>query len=705
MKKIIIGLVVLVVVVIGGAAIAISLVDVNQYKGMIAEEAKKATGRDLTLDGDLKLNISFTPSVSVNGVTFANADWGSRKEMVKLERFEAELQLIPLIFGDIQVNRLVLVGLDVVAETNAQGVGNWVFDTGAPAQPAAAPKAEGESGAFKLPVVRQVHLENIKITYKDGQKGETIDLALDSLEASADSATSPLKIKVAGSYNGVAYNAAGQVGSIQTMLDGGKFPIELEAAALGATVSLKGEVADPRAAKGIDMVVGANVPDLEGTINQAAAIVPALKDTEVPNVAISFSGHVTDPAGGYAVDNMNLNIGQSDLSGKLRIALGGARPNVVAELSSNLIDVDALLPPKQEGATPRAAAGQAGGAAKPDDGRVFPNDPLPLDGLKAADADVKFRGKLVKAAGNEVKDIAVDVMLKDGRLNVKPLSASLGTGGTVAGELALDGSGQAAVLATKLNVTQFDYGAFLKATQNQDIVEGKIDVAADIRGTGASVRALMAGLDGKLTVTGKGGRINSNALNIVSTDLIDLAKLSNSEGDKDIRCIMVDFDIAKGQAKSKYILVETGGMAVVGKGGIDLAQEQPDLFIDPRSKKANLIKVAIPFTVKGTLKSPSVRPDTAALAGSVAGTAAKVGAAVATGGVSLLAGAASDAAGITGGADTTDYCALAFAGKPLEPEKSSSSESGEKSSGPAGAVGDAVKGVGGTLKGILGGGK
>jgi hypothetical protein len=220
----------------------------------------------------------------------------------------------------------------------------------------------------------------------------------------------------------------------------------------------------------------------------------------------------------------------------------------------------------------------------------------------------------------------------------------------------------------------------------------------------------MAGLDGSLKVVGKGGRINSTALNIVSTDLIDLAKFSNSEGDKDIRCIVIDFDIAKGQAKGKTILVETGGMAVVGKGGIDLAQEKPDLQIDPRSKKANLIKVAVPFTVKGTLASPSVRPDAAAVAGAVAGTAAKVGAAVATGGVSLLAGAATDSA-TGGGADETDYCALAFAGKPLEPQKKAAAKSApapsggttkSESSSPVGKAEDAVKGLGGAVKGLFG---
>ena len=77
MKKFLIGLVVLIVVVIGGGVGYLSVADFNQYRGLIAEQAKEATGRDLVIAGDLKLNISLTPSISVAGVSFANASWRS----------------------------------------------------------------------------------------------------------------------------------------------------------------------------------------------------------------------------------------------------------------------------------------------------------------------------------------------------------------------------------------------------------------------------------------------------------------------------------------------------------------------------------------------------------------------------------------------------------------------------------------------------
>ena len=101
--------VVLIGVIVAGVAILGSM-DFNQYKGLVAEQAKKATGRDLTIAGDLNLEISLNPAIAVDGVTFSNAEWGSKPEMAKVDRFAAEVSLIPLLSGQIVINRLLVEG-------------------------------------------------------------------------------------------------------------------------------------------------------------------------------------------------------------------------------------------------------------------------------------------------------------------------------------------------------------------------------------------------------------------------------------------------------------------------------------------------------------------------------------------------------------------------------------------------------------------
>jgi len=106
-----------VALVVAGVAILKSL-DFNDYRALIAENVKEATGRDLVIEGNLDLQISLTPSVAVDGVKFANAAWGSSPEMMTMESFAAEVELIPLLSGDVQVKRIVLQGVDVLLETD-----------------------------------------------------------------------------------------------------------------------------------------------------------------------------------------------------------------------------------------------------------------------------------------------------------------------------------------------------------------------------------------------------------------------------------------------------------------------------------------------------------------------------------------------------------------------------------------------------------
>jgi uncharacterized protein involved in outer membrane biogenesis len=47
--------------------------------------------------------------------------------MLKLGHVEAKVALFPMLSGDIEIERLILEDMDLLAETNEDGVGNWVF--------------------------------------------------------------------------------------------------------------------------------------------------------------------------------------------------------------------------------------------------------------------------------------------------------------------------------------------------------------------------------------------------------------------------------------------------------------------------------------------------------------------------------------------------------------------------------------------------
>ena len=76
-KKIFIIAALLIVVLIVALYAFLSLYDFNKFKPMIAKTVKDATGRELTVAGDIKFELGLRPTLVVEGVRFQNATWSS----------------------------------------------------------------------------------------------------------------------------------------------------------------------------------------------------------------------------------------------------------------------------------------------------------------------------------------------------------------------------------------------------------------------------------------------------------------------------------------------------------------------------------------------------------------------------------------------------------------------------------------------------
>src|SRR3546814_10312183 len=77
----------LVVALAVAGVVVVQNMDFNQYKGLIAAKVKEATGRDLAINGDLKLDIlTLSPSLVVNDVRFANRSEEHTSELQSLMR-------------------------------------------------------------------------------------------------------------------------------------------------------------------------------------------------------------------------------------------------------------------------------------------------------------------------------------------------------------------------------------------------------------------------------------------------------------------------------------------------------------------------------------------------------------------------------------------------------------------------------------------
>lgn len=102
-----------------------NLSDVDGWKQDLQERVGKLSGRNLHIDGPIDFTVSYPPRIVVEGVRIENAEWGTKPDMLTAEALIAEVDFLPLLFGDVAVPRMQLVGVDILVETNPGGVSNW----------------------------------------------------------------------------------------------------------------------------------------------------------------------------------------------------------------------------------------------------------------------------------------------------------------------------------------------------------------------------------------------------------------------------------------------------------------------------------------------------------------------------------------------------------------------------------------------------
>lgn len=776
--KILGGVVVLLVAVVVAVYAILAGMDFNTYKPRIAEAVRDATGRDLTIAGDLNLRIGLSPSVAVEGVTLENAAWAGNPNMVEIDSFEARVNLLPLISGTVEVERLVLNGATIRLARNADGAVNFDFapppgDGQAPgeAAPAAPPEpAASGDGAVSLPVVRLVEIRDARVIYSDAVAGLERTARIDTLTIAGDSAADPLELVFEGGVDAVPVAFEGRIGAPEEMLAPTRpWPVGLSGELAGAAWSLEGTIAEPTAARGLDLAFIVEGEEL-GRLSELAALaapgaaVPALGpyrvaasvtgdadgalalegvDLEIGSEAIvrlvargaianlqqvagldltvsaqgqslanasDAAGAALPPIGPISLDaratgalqdavvieSLAAKIGESDIGGTVRVSMRDGRPYVNAALTSERFALADVAPPGQGGAAGSGSAGTgsagAGAPAPSDDGRVIPDMALPLDGLKAVDADVTLRmGSFVGPAGLSASDINATLSLANGDLRLAPASLVLG-GGAVNADLRLNAAAATPTLDTELAVEALDLGQLLADMGVTDLIVGQLNLDVDLSGEGGDLRGLLASLDGSSGILMGEGRIRSQFLDVyLGGTTAFLSRLVAGERPEYtvVNCVVNNVSFADGVGTVEAGLFDIEYATIAASGRFDLGTESLDLTVDPQPKSATLT-TAVPLTIGGTFANPTYGLDPAATARRAVG---------------ILGAIAFPPAAVVGlgelGASDDNPCVTGEAAGERQPSGAPATPAVPQT--PEEALDAVREGVGGALRGLLGG--
>lgn len=571
--------------VVAGYAI-LSHLRVDDLRVVLEKQARDLTGRDLTIGGPITLQPSLFPVISVTGVTYANADWGTWPEMVSLEQLELEVALLPLLSGELQVRRLVLVRPTILLETDAEGRGNWVLaggEHGAAAEPSA------DSGLSIAPWFNEIALRDGRAIFRDGRSGHETHLTLNTLTLETDHREAPIAVALAGGYNGTPVEGTGRIGTYGDVIGGQSIPISLRLATGGSVVRFDGALREPRQGSGLDLQIsarGASLADLSG-----------LTDLDLPSFGpYTLAAHLKEDAPRIRITGLALRVGESDLSGNLTLDVGSDPVSITGTLSSQQIRLQDFSGSRE----PESADGD----------RLFSALPLPFDGLEDADLALSVTADALHLSAEAiVREIGLELVLKDSRLTLPTVRAAF-EGARILGNATLETVSDPPRLALDLRALGVDYGRLLTTLAAVEGVTGSVDLELKGSGQGNTLQALAATWDGRLDIVGGEGRVREDLLSGSGVGLIDLiAGWREADSDLRLTCVVGRWPIVQGRAKADVVLIDTATVTVAASGTVDLRDETLDLRISPRSKGTSLMSLAVPVRLSGPLADPTVGPD------------------------------------------------------------------------------------------------
>lgn len=435
----VLGVGAVVVLAMGAGAVVLARFDPNSLKPRIEAAVQQATGRDLGLFGPISVKLSLWPTVALQDVTFANPPGYSRPQMATLDRLELQLAVLPLLRGQFEIARLVMVHPDILLEVDAQGHANWQLrpvpgsvpptsssastsgNASTSSSASTSDKASTSSSAStsgNAPTggkrstdisFHDVQIEDATLAVRDDRTGKTYALALTHLTAKSASPDAPLTLAANAAYNGVAFNLGGEVGPLARLQRPdaeAPWPVKLTLAAAGATVSVDGALTHPLQGRGYSVTLDGIIPDL-------TAIAPLLPGINLPPLHdVHLATRITDSGETVPrVEAATLHLGAADLGDYV----GGLR--IVS------VDIEA---PKQD--QPVRITAQVSMADTPvslaatiglPDALLTPHQPaapvpVPVDiTLQAAQASLAVKGTVTHPETLSGADLALDATIPD----------------------------------------------------------------------------------------------------------------------------------------------------------------------------------------------------------------------------------------------------------------------------------------------------
>ncbi len=545
----------LVVLLAATVFVVTQVIDPNDFKPQIREQAMAQANLDLEIPGDLAWQ--FWPSLGVSlGRTEARIA-GEEELFAGINSASVGVAVWPLLFGQVEMDGVTLDGLEVNLVETADGA-NWEKigpQDGAEEETAPAEEEQpGESGGMDIPLtIPSVAITDGKIRYRNTTDGTDIRVEHFNFNAQDVSLEEPFPMQMSLRYQdqsdmrvdlNLDTTLAADLDNNHFVLD----PMTLDADIAGMTTNpvsvhleqkLDVNLDEDRAqvtdllleAAGTRTTGNATVTGLTGEMKVAGQIdtepfdanaaleaigeepIATSDDSALSKVALSAT--LDGPANSVMVNPLKVTLDSSTLNGKAGLE-NLETGKIVFDLNLDKITLDGYLPPQSDEEDSAAASGAGGGTGGKEGGttQLSEAELIPVDSLRPLLLDGSLKIGELNYDTIQASNIVFNVDAKDGVLRLTKASGDTLQGGFNASGR-LDVSGNTPRISFKQNVSSMQLQPVVAMALDKDLAKGIFSMDLDFSASGNSEKALVNSAKGNASMNLADGTVRG--LNLYGT--------------------------------------------------------------------------------------------------------------------------------------------------------------------------------------------
>lgn len=587
-------------------------ISVEKYKPEIENLISESTGRSCAIGEDLSLTLFPWAGISVSGFSLGNPEGFAKPHFVKVKNFEVRVKLLPLLFKDVQVKKLVLSEPEIHLIQGKRN--NWTFDLAQGGKAEGQEKRAPEPGKETKVGLKNLHvgelaLVNGRVVYQDLGAKTTRELSEINLSLVDISLAKPVQFDFSTRIDGKPLSVTGQFGPMGPDLANESIPLDLKVDAfkeIHGTVS--GKLLNRPEKPGADLSVSVSefsFRKLLVALDMKIPVETADPDT-LKKVSLTLKTQA-DP------DSVSVTGGVFKLD-DTTVAFSAGVKNFKHPLLSSKIDVDRInldryLPPTQAAVT--SAGGSKGPAAK--------GQPVDYAPLRGFDSTVSVTAGEVVAGHVKISRLALDLVSRKGLFDLKNLAFDTYEG-RVESSGTFDLRKKKPSVKLRLDGKGIQANPLLVDAAGKDVIEGGMNIGSAIRFSGDQPDEIKKSLNGKGKLMFSDGAVKGVDLSGMVRNVKSALGLEKTSGERprtDFSELVVPFSIKNGVVTIENGVLSSPFLRLNAGGQTDLVREKLDLRVEPKlvatmkgqGDTATYKGILVPVMIQGSFASPKFRPD------------------------------------------------------------------------------------------------